>query len=689
MGCVYKAVDLRLNNVVALKKMLPPAGGALDKHYSEERFREEGKLLSQLHHSGLPKVSDYFSSLDPDTGKPAHFIVMTFIPGKDLETLIHQKGAVPFAVDETLIIFRQLLHILTYLHGQKPPIINRDINPRNIMLHDGRVFLVDFGIARIFAPQQKATQIGTPGYAPIEQAKGYAEPRSDLYALAAVIHYLLTGVNPEDPARPPFHFEPVYIYNTAVPGALNSLLMEMVRDKCADRPPSAHQVLNRLDGLTQKTPSVSSPAPRAATTQPQLTAHLNYTNIFEAISKNDSGAVNAFLLRGVDYRARNTSGNPPLHSAAAMGRKDIVALLLQNKAPVNLKNSRGETALHKAADTNRHVIAGMLLAQGAGVDEKNVTGWTPLHYAAAKGHKRTVDQLIARGANINAAQRDSWRPLHFAAHKGSLEVVMALVNRGADVDMKEHEGWTALHLACQEGHMDVVRLLVSHRALINTREAGGSTPLHTAVLKEHRRLVEYLIQEGAQVDALNKTGLSPLDLARQKGNQEITALLRIALSTGRGGQAGITAPLAAVPGAFTPEEQQCIARTSQYSDIFESVAQNDMEATHGFLLSGIKVNSRQNARTPLARAVELGFADMAEFLIGKGAHVNDRFEKGDTLLHMTAQSGDKKMTELLIRWGARVNARNKEGKAPLQVAKNETIKKVLRTSGAKLGWLWW
>src|SRR5437899_2993076 len=82
------------------------------------------------------------------------------------------------------------------------------MKPSNVMLNpNGRVVLVDFGIARLFKAQRKGTMIGTLGFAPPEQYQGIADPRSDLYSLGATLHYVLTGRDPEK--FPPFSFPPV------------------------------------------------------------------------------------------------------------------------------------------------------------------------------------------------------------------------------------------------------------------------------------------------------------------------------------------------------------------------------------------------------------------------------------------------------------------------------------------------
>jgi len=99
----------------------------------------------------------------------------------------------------------EILEALQYLHGRRPPVIHRDLKPSNVMTTaEGPIKLIDFGIARHFAPLTQVTMIGTQGYAAPEQYSGRPEPRSDLYSLAAMMHQALSGRDPACEA--PFRF---------------------------------------------------------------------------------------------------------------------------------------------------------------------------------------------------------------------------------------------------------------------------------------------------------------------------------------------------------------------------------------------------------------------------------------------------------------------------------------------------
>jgi eukaryotic-like serine/threonine-protein kinase len=139
----------------------------------------------------------------------------------------------------------QILDAFEYLHGQTPNVIYRDLKPSNvIMMPNGRVKLIDFGIARLFKPEIRGTLIGTPGYASPEQYRGSAEPRTDLYALGALMHFMLTGRDPSN--FEPFSFPLTGQMLPSLNPLLAALVDEALAEKIEDRVGSAGEFQRRL-----------------------------------------------------------------------------------------------------------------------------------------------------------------------------------------------------------------------------------------------------------------------------------------------------------------------------------------------------------------------------------------------------------------------------------------------------------
>jgi tetratricopeptide (TPR) repeat protein len=239
-----EARDVRTGDRVSIRKML--SGRQEEQEHEAGRFMEEAGLLMSLHHRGLPGVIDFFIEKDKDTGKVAYFLVMTPVDGRELATIIDERGGNPFPLDEVMKYAAQILEILDYLHTREPPVLYRALNPRTIMIHDDRVVLPDCGIVRVSAAHQKGGAIGTYGYTSMEQCRGTSDPRSDLYSLGAILHYLLTASNPEDPSHTPFRFEPVGSINAGVPEDIAKIIMSMLSNSIDERPQSARRILDML-----------------------------------------------------------------------------------------------------------------------------------------------------------------------------------------------------------------------------------------------------------------------------------------------------------------------------------------------------------------------------------------------------------------------------------------------------------
>lgn len=192
MGAVYLAEDQRLgSSLCAVKAMLDAVKG---DPIIARKFQSESVVLSQLQHPGIPRVRDYF--VEAETA----FIVMDYIEGDNLE----QKGQL-LPAEVVVPIALEVLEILVYLHGLPAPVVHCDIKPANIIREKetARIKLVDFGLARPVTDEKTQTVAGTLGYSAVEQLRGHAEPRSDLYSLGVTMYHLLTGKLPTFLLVPP------------------------------------------------------------------------------------------------------------------------------------------------------------------------------------------------------------------------------------------------------------------------------------------------------------------------------------------------------------------------------------------------------------------------------------------------------------------------------------------------------
>jgi len=225
IGNIYLADDIRLTGRKCALKEVEHDRNLPDKILTEARdqFLREATVLARLDHPNLPKVSDFFSIGERD------YLVMDYVPGKDLRTLMLEAKAQNTFLDEQDVLdwASQLADALTYLHRQEPPVVHRDIKPSNMKITpDGLLKLVDFGLVKLLAPDEETITIiqgqGTILYTPLEQYGGsesHTDVRSDIYAFGATLYHLLTGQQPADARHRflyPEHLVPPHKINPAI-----------------------------------------------------------------------------------------------------------------------------------------------------------------------------------------------------------------------------------------------------------------------------------------------------------------------------------------------------------------------------------------------------------------------------------------------------------------------------------------
>lgn len=264
MGVVYRAEDPALERQLAIKTIFVPADDTDRKEY-EARFTQEAKAAGKLGHPGIVTIYD----VGREGGMV--YMAMELLEGVDLGTQTAERR---LSVTEAVGIVERVADALAFAHDRG--VVHRDIKPPNIMLvGDGRVKIMDFGIARMRSSDlktQTGMMMGTPRYMSPEQVAGRAvDQRSDIFSLGTVLYELLTGTklfSGNDATEIMYNVSqlrpvPPSRINRKVPSMLDLVVAKALEKDAGERYQDAHQFsadlracLNEL-GIQRNTPDTT------------------------------------------------------------------------------------------------------------------------------------------------------------------------------------------------------------------------------------------------------------------------------------------------------------------------------------------------------------------------------------------------------------------------------------------------
>lgn len=300
----------------------------------------------------------------------------------------------------------------------------------------------------------------------------------------------------------------------------------------------------------------------------------------EAIYFNHIGIFTVLIEKGgFDINSMLWIGLTPLSHAIACNCPEMVKMLINVGANVNMRNFKGHTPLCLACDKDNLEFAKMLIESGASLEASTKDGETPLLLACKKSNLELVKYLISKGADINAKTAFGTSVLCSAILYGSSELCKYLLEMGADPENFDAEQKNALDYALHD-KFEIVKILVEERGMnIFKRSKNDMTTLHFAAMMDNFDCVKYLVERGVDVNVKNIVNETPLTGAVMNDNVEIAEYL----------------------------------------------------ISHGSELDNV---SSKNGNTPLASACLTGLFNVARLLIEKGADIDAKDCDGLNILIM-------------------------------------------------------
>ncbi|NP_001129639.1 CASK interacting protein 2 L homeolog [Xenopus laevis] len=272
--------------------------------------------------------------------------------------------------------------------------------------------------------------------------------------------------------------------------------------------------------------------------------------LIQAVKSGDVGTVQKLLAKvrtpkskllgstkRLNVNHQDADGFSALHHAALTGNSELLLLLLETQASVDIKDGNGMRPLHYAAWQGQPEPVRLLLRASASVNAASNDGQIPLHLAAQYGHYEVSETLLQHQSNPCYVNKGKKTPLDLACEFGRVKVVHLLLNshlcvsllEGTTKDPTDTNFTTPLHLAAKNGHLEVIRLLLKSGIEINKVTKMG-TALHEAALCGKTEVVKLLIENGVDVNIRNTYNQTALDIVNQftttHASTDIKQLLR-------------------------------------------------------------------------------------------------------------------------------------------------------------------
>ena len=358
------------------------------------------------------------------------------------------------------------------------------------------------------------------------------------------------------------------------------------------------------------------------------------------------------IEQGAEINHQDSDGFTALHYAAKNGHIDVVKMLLNKGASINVypdetKFYKGETPLRSACsypnanDKNLEVVK-YLVEKGASLEKNNLSFQSPLTDSINSKAPLTVQFLLEMGADPNVPNNNNQTPLYLAIDKGlGTEVFKALLEAGADPNTGSPY-YTPLEMAIKNRNIELAQMLIDAGGNIQYADEDGNTLFHTAASINSNKNVDFLLSKGLDINARDNDGETPLHIAAEKGYDSVVEQM---INNG--------ADLFAVDNNnYMP----------MHIHVF--VYESDEEKVGWLLSKGVDVNMNQieGGIAPLHLAAGYGDLEMVSFLHKNGANLNIRGEDGLSALHAaSSRRGKVEVIEYLLDNGVDVDVEGDQG----------------------------
>ena len=384
--------------------------------------------------------------------------------------------------------------------------------------------------------------------------------------------------------------------------------------------------------------------------------------------------------RFVNFCDPNDDLDNPLFISCKTNNLQLLCLLQENGANLNVRRRDGVTTLHYACYVSNIYIVKWLVANGCHINSVRDDGTTPLLITVIKERKETMKCLLQGGALLHKKNLDGVSAVSLCIEKCKCDMLKVFLEYGLEVNCRLL-GITPLAMAVIHGNTDVVKLLVDLQADVNDSDKGGTTVLMGAAIRGHFDIIKYLVDHGSDINAVTKNGENVVDIALSHGFPDIAMWLQARLSSpsqdGNVDSSDVCSSdtlgnsVGEVGGGNEAQLLllECCSK-NQSSEVEEIVQQ--------LILNGAELDeSNKLGQTPLAVAAYNKNHRMVECLTKAGVDVNSRDNEGLTPIMYACQNNDDRTVEILLKYKPDLLTRDGSGYSAVNHAINCSSEDVL------------
>jgi ankyrin repeat protein len=374
-------------------------------------------------------------------------------------------------------------------------------------------------------------------------------------------------------------------------------------------------------------------------------------DIHEAVQANDLSKLKKILeIRRVNLNSETSSGQTPLMLACRQGNLEICKTLIDAGADINYLDREKHPAIHYAVVEDNSGIVEYLIKNGAAINYRDGIGYNLTTYASIKGALQSLKLLHDSGDNLNNLDILGRSLLHHASYNNQEKIVKFLIENHCNVNSRAQFNVTPLHWAVERKLLNITKLLIENGADLECQRTENGhimTPLMHACEIGDSATVKLLVTKGANLTSIDSNEFNCLHYASKNGQTEALKIL--------------------LENKVNPNE---VVKTSKYSPLHFAVDSGNFVAVKMLVDYGANIEYRNlEGNTPLSNAALGGKVEIANFLISKGANVNNKGVENSswadnnakTVLHFGIKSGNSQVVRLLLDSGANTFIRDGAG----------------------------